>query len=69
MQAAELGIRRLLGLHYYVRDLERSRRFYVDCMAFDEMGRSSPELERHGRQRSLVFRAGSVVVTCSTPVG
>ncbi len=69
MQAAELGIQRLLGLHYYVRDLERSRRFYVDCMAFDEVGRSSPELERQGRQRSLVFRAGGIVVACSMPVG
>jgi len=64
-----LGIKRLLGLHYYVRDLERSRRFYVDLMDFAEIGRSSPELAREGRQRSLVFQAGDVVVTCSSPEG
>jgi 4-hydroxyphenylpyruvate dioxygenase len=65
----KLGIVRLLGLHYYVLDLERSRRFYTELMGFDEVGRSSPELEAAGKQRSLVFQAGDVVVTCSTPLG
>lgn len=65
----ELGVRRLLGLHYYVRDLERSRHFYRDLMGFAEVGRSSPSLERRGHQRSLVFQAGDIVVTCSEPVG
>ncbi len=69
MNTGKLGIRRLLGLHYYVRDLERSRRFYTDFMGFSEVGKSSAELEQGGRQRSLVFQAGDVVITCSTPVG
>jgi 4-hydroxyphenylpyruvate dioxygenase len=69
VKTGKLGIRKLAGLHHYVRDLERSRRFYVECMGFAEVGRSSPELERAGRQRSLVFQAGDVTVTCSTPVG
>ena len=64
-----LGIKKLLGLHYYVRDLERSRRFYVDYADFSEIGRSSPELEARGRQRSLVFSAGDIAITCSTPAG
>jgi 4-hydroxyphenylpyruvate dioxygenase len=64
-----LGIEKLLGLHYYVHDLDRSRRFYVDLMDFEEIGRSAPELEQTGRQRSLVFQAGDVVVACSSPVG
>jgi 4-hydroxyphenylpyruvate dioxygenase len=68
-QAGKLGIRKLVGLHSYVRDIEWSRRFYVDCMGFAEIGRSSPELELAGRQRSFVFRAGEVVLTCSTPLG
>ena len=68
-KVGKLGIQKLVGLHYYVRDIEWSRRFYVDSMGFAEVGRSSPELERTGRQRSLVFRAGDVVVTCSTPLG
>ena len=69
MKTGKLGITRLLGVHYYVRDLARSRRFYLDFMGFEEVGHSSPQLEREGRQRSLVFQAGQVVVICSTPVG
>lgn len=66
---SRLGIKKLVGLHYYVRDLERSRRFYVDYAGFSEIGRSSAELEQSGRQRSLVFSAGDIAITCSTPVG
>jgi 4-hydroxyphenylpyruvate dioxygenase len=66
---SSLGIKRLLGLHYYVRDLERSRDFYVKKLGFYEFGRSSPELEQRGHQRSFVFQSGDIVVTCSTPVG
>lgn len=69
MTMGKLGIEKLLGIHYYVHDLERSRRFYVDLLGFAEVGKSSAELEASGRQRSLVFEAGDVVVTCSTPVG
>lgn len=64
-----LGIRRIEALHYYVHDLERSRRFYVDRMDFAETARSGPALEREGRQRSAVFEAGQVRVVCSEPVG
>ncbi|MET0387977.1 MAG: VOC family protein, partial [Polyangiales bacterium] len=34
-----------------------------------EVGASSRELEEAGRQRSLVFRAGEILVACSTPSG
>ena len=34
----ELGLKRLLGLHYYVRNLERSRRFYTELLDFAEIG-------------------------------
>jgi 4-hydroxyphenylpyruvate dioxygenase len=66
---APLGIKRLEGIHYYVRDLERSRRFYVDKLDFAETWRSSPELEQRTGQRSACFAAGNVVVVCSAPVG
>ncbi len=62
-------IQKLAGLHYYVRDLELSRRLYVDRLGFSEVGRSAAWLEQAGRQKSLVFRAGEVVVTCSEPRG
>jgi 4-hydroxyphenylpyruvate dioxygenase len=69
MQLGRLGIRKLVGLHYYVRDLERSRTFYLERLGFAEIGRSAPQLEAAGRQRSLSFKAADVVITCSTPVG
>jgi 4-hydroxyphenylpyruvate dioxygenase len=64
-----IGIVRLEGLHYYVRDLDRSRRFYVDRLDFAEVAVSGEELTRSGRQRSAVFEAGGVRVACSQPVG
>ncbi len=68
-QVEPLGIVGIEGVHYYVRDLERSRRFYVDGLDFSEIGESSPELTTAGRQRSVAFQAGSYIVTCSTPEG
>ena len=47
---APLGIRKIEALHYYVRDLERTRRFFVDKLDFAELGGSSPDLEREGHQ-------------------
>jgi 4-hydroxyphenylpyruvate dioxygenase len=64
-----IGIKRLEGIHYYVRDLERSRAFYVDKLDFAETWRSSPELEARGRQKAACFEAGNIKVVCSEPVG
>jgi 4-hydroxyphenylpyruvate dioxygenase len=64
-----LGIKRIESLHYYVHDLERSRRFYTELMDFAEVGRSSAELEKQGHQKSAIFRAGDILVICSAPVG
>ena len=64
-----LGIKRLESVHYYVHDLERSRRFYTEVMDFAEIGGGSEELTRAGRQRSLAFMAGACVVVCSEPCG
>jgi 4-hydroxyphenylpyruvate dioxygenase len=66
---APLGIRRLEGFHYYVRDLERSRRFYTEKLDFAETWRSSPELEARTGQRSACFSAGAIDVVCSAPIG
>ena len=64
-----IGLVRVEALHYYVHDLDRSRRFYTDRLDFAEVAASSPELEREGRQRSAVFEAGAVRVVCSQPRG
>ncbi len=64
-----LGIRRLESIHWYVHDLERTRRFYCDLMDFQEVGACSPALEARGKQKSVLFRAGDCNVLCSAPVG
>jgi 4-hydroxyphenylpyruvate dioxygenase len=64
-----LGIRRIEALHYYVHDLERTRRFFVDKLDFRELGASAPELERDGRQRAAAFQAGAAVFVIHQPIG
>ncbi len=64
-----LGIKRLEGIHYYVHDLERSRKFYCGKLDFAETWKSSPELERDGKQKSVCFSAGNINVVCSSPIG
>ena len=66
---APLGIKRLEGIHYYVHDLERSRKFYAGKLDFAETWRSSPEVEAKGRQQAACFQAGNVMVLCSSPIG
>jgi 4-hydroxyphenylpyruvate dioxygenase len=66
---ADLGILGVEALHYYVHDLERSRRFYLEKLDFAEVAASGPELERDGRQRSALFQAGGVRILCSQPAG
>jgi 4-hydroxyphenylpyruvate dioxygenase len=64
-----LGIKRLEAIHYYVHDLERSRRFYTQLLDFAEIAACGRDLEQRGRQRSAVFRAGACTVVCSQPAG
>jgi 4-hydroxyphenylpyruvate dioxygenase len=66
---APLGIKRLEALHYYVNDLERSRRFYTEMFGMAQIGQSAPELERTGKQRSAIFQAGDITFVCSMPIG
>lgn len=64
-----LGIKKVESVHWYVHDLERTRRYYTQLMDFAEIGESSPELVKAGRQKSVVFNAGQVTLICSAPVG
>src|SRR5262245_1708073 len=63
-----LGIKRLEGIHYYVHDLDRSRKFYCGKLDFGETWRSSPDLEKTGGQKSACFSAGHINVVCSSPL-
>ena len=64
-----LGIKRIEALHYYVRDLDRSHKFYCEKLDFQEIAHSSAELEAAARQKSVVFQAGECVIVCSAPTG
>ena len=50
-----IGIERIEALHYYVHDLERTRRFFTDKLDFVEIGHSGPELEQEGQQKSVAL--------------
>jgi len=69
MARPSLGIQRIEALHYYVHDLERTRRFFVDKLDFVEIGTSGQEVEREGRQRSAAFRAGEALYVIHQPIG
>jgi 4-hydroxyphenylpyruvate dioxygenase len=64
-----IGLVRVEALHYYVHDLERSRRFYTERLDFSEIAVSGKEIEREGRQRSALFQAGDVHILVSAPLG
>jgi len=66
---ASIGILRVEALHFYVRDLERSRRFYTERLDFEELAVGGEALRQAGRQRSALFEAGEVRVLCSAPEG
>ena len=52
-----LGIKRLEAVHYYVHDLERSRRFYTEKLDFAEIGAVQPGA-RGGREAALARLPG-----------
>jgi len=67
--SASIGIQRIEALHYYVHDLDRTRRFFVDKLDFVEIAASGPQLEQEGRQRAAAFRAGGALFVIHQPVG
>lgn len=69
MPIESLRIKRLEALHYYVHDLERSRRFYTEAFDFAEVAASAPSMIERAKQRSAVFEAGEVRIVVSQPEG
>jgi len=63
-----LGIQRVEALNYYVKNLERFRRFFTERLGFSEIGRSSKEMDAQGGQMSAVFQAGEVTIVASQPM-
>lgn len=64
-----LGIKTIESVNWYVHDLERTRRFYVDQLDFQEVGVTSAELEKQSKQKAVVFKSGNVVLNCIQPAG
>jgi 4-hydroxyphenylpyruvate dioxygenase len=69
MPLAPLGITRIDSLHYYVHDISRARALFVDKMDFAEIGASGEDLNRRGKQRSAVFKAGEATFVFIEPIG
>jgi 4-hydroxyphenylpyruvate dioxygenase len=67
--SASIGIQGIEALHYYVHDLDRTRRFFVDKLDFVEVATSGPQLEHEGRQRAAAFRAGGALFVIHQPIG
>ena len=69
MAPGSIGIQGIEALHYYVHDLDRTRRFFTEKLDFVEIGHSGPDLEREGHQRSAAFRAGDALFVIHQPIG
>ncbi len=64
-----LGIKRIDSLHFFVRDLERSRDHYVRRLDFSELAVSGPEFELEQRARASLVAAGNVRLVFMEPLG
>ena len=64
-----LGILGIEALHYYVHDLERTRRFLVDKLDFTVIGASGAALDREGQSHSVAVQAGESILVLIEPRG
>jgi 4-hydroxyphenylpyruvate dioxygenase len=69
MTRESLKLRGLESVHWYVHDLERTRRFYTELLDFAEVGASDDDVTARGKQKSVLFQAGDIRLLCSQPVG
>lgn len=63
-----LGLIGIESYEFIVADLARSRQFYVERLDFREVARSTPEAARTTGEESVVFKAGKILVQCTTPL-
>jgi 4-hydroxyphenylpyruvate dioxygenase len=63
-----LGIIGFDSIHFAVENLERSKKFYLDKLDFDQIAHSGDLLAQRSGQSSTVFGAGDVRVCVSTPL-
>jgi len=65
----QLGLRRIVALHLFVRDLERAREHYLDKLGFTEVAVSTREFELEQRARASVVEAGGARLVLLEPLG
>lgn len=65
----ELGIERISSLHFFVRDLERSRDHYIENLGFTQVAVSTRDFEADHRARASVLEAGRVRLVLIEPLG
>ena len=62
-----LGIKRLESVHFFVNDIARHRKFWVDWLDFAQLGASSPAAADRDGQRSIVVGAGDAQYILTEP--
>ncbi|MCB9736336.1 MAG: VOC family protein [Deltaproteobacteria bacterium] len=67
-RSAELGIRRLEDIVFYVHDIARSHQFYTERVDFALIGRSTPGRDERRGETVRVYQAGDVRVTVTQPI-
>lgn len=63
----ELGIIGVDSFHYFVREPDRSHRFYTERFGWQEVARASEPMVVATGQRSHVYQAGTIRVVVSSP--
>ena len=69
LQKDSIGIERIAAIHFFVRDLERSRNHYLNCLDFAEIAVSTPEFELEHGARASVVEAGNARFVLLEPLG
>lgn len=64
-----LRIKRVASIHIFVRDLERSREYFVRKMGLIEIAISTPDFEFEHRARARVVEAGGARIVLIEPLG
>ena len=64
-----VGIERIASVHFFVRDLERSRNHYLNCLDFAEIAVSTPQFEAEHGARASVIEAGNARFVLLEPLG
>ena len=64
-----LGIKRVQYVHFFVRDLVRTRDHYVQRLDFAVVATSDAAYEEARRERAVLLEAGDVRFLVSEPLG